>query len=163
MQNKIIIVAVVILTVFFSGCIQSDVSKIDQSAVTINNHLKAGDDYYNNAASDANEQLYTKALEECDKATNEFTQAKSSAQDAYTYAKNNKDTVFIDYIQNVLNEIDSKMNATSELKTAIPYLENNSKTTANQHLTLANNYMAQALQYKSNRESIVQQNPAKFK
>lgn len=163
MQNKILIVALVILTVSFSGCIQSDVSKIDQSAATINNHLKAGDEYYNNAASDSNQQLYIKALEECDNATNEFTQAKSSAQDAYTYSKNTKEVVFIEYIQNVLSEIDAKLNATSELKTSITYFQKNSTTTGNQHLTLANNYMDQALVFKGNRESIVQQNPTKFK
>jgi hypothetical protein len=163
MQNKILIVALVILTVLFSGCIQSDASRIDQSANTINNHLKAGDDYYNSAASDSNKQLYSKALEECDNATNEFSQAKSSAQDANTYAKNSKEVVFIEYVQNVLNEIDAKLNATSELKTAVTFLQKNSTTTGNQHLTLANNYMEQALVYKGNRESIVEQNAAKFK
>jgi outer membrane murein-binding lipoprotein Lpp len=163
MDNKIIIVGLVILTVFLSGCIQSDTSKIDTLSTSINTHLKNGDADYNTAGTDANNLLYTAALAACNNASSEFNQARSLAVQGLTYAQNSNDTVYITYMQSVLNEIDAKNNATNELKLAIPYLQNNDTVNANIHSNNANGYMTQATVYNNQREDIVKQNPTKFK
>ena len=62
MNNKIIIVGLVIVVVFLSGCIQSDSSKIDSLSISINSHLKTGDGDYNTAGTYTNEYLYSAAL-----------------------------------------------------------------------------------------------------
>ncbi len=41
---------------------------------------------FNNAGTDTNKFLYTKALKECDNATSEFNQARSFASQGFTYA-----------------------------------------------------------------------------
>ncbi len=163
MNNKIIILALVTLVVFLSGCIQSDASKIDGVSPTITSHLKKGDEYYSNAVYDTNKFLYSMALKNCDSANSEFNLARSSAAEASAYAKNSNDSVLISYLDNVVSEIDAKMNATSELKTAIPYLQQNDTVNANNHVGLANGFMDTANEFKTKRDEIIQQNPAKFK
>jgi len=163
MDNKIIILGVITLIIFFSGCIQSNTTKIDALTTNINDHLKNGDQYYNNASTDVNKFQYTNALNSCDSATSEFNQARTSASEGLTYAQNSSDTVYINYMQNVINEIDAKLNATSELKTAITYLQTNDTVNANEHIGNVNTFMNNAVQFNNLRQQIVQQNSAKFK
>ncbi len=161
--NKIIIVSVVTLVIIVSGCINSDVGNINAQATNINNHVKTGDQYYNQSASDTNKQQFTPALTESNNANNEYTQAQTAAQSAYNSAQNSNDAIFVEYLQNILYEVQAKLNATTELKTSINYLKNNDSSNGNQHLTTANNYMNKALQYENNSQEIINQNPSKFK
>jgi hypothetical protein len=163
MDNKIIILGLVIIVVFLSGCIQSDSSQIDVLATSINTHLKNGDGDYNTAGIDTNEFLYSAALDECNNASSEYNQAQSLASQGLTYAQNSNDTVYASYMQSVLNEIDAKINATNELKTAIPYLQDNNTINANIHSSNVNGYMDDATTFNNQRENIVKQNPTKFK
>lgn len=163
MKRIIIIIAVLLLTVFLSGCVQSDVSNINDMSISINNHLKKGDEYYNQSAANANKMILSQALKDAENANNEYSLAQTSAQTALTSAKNSNDGIFIDYIQNAIYEIQAKLNATSELKTAITLLQTNETSSANSHLGSANDYMSKALQYKKIRDDIVKQNPSKFK
>jgi hypothetical protein len=132
-------------------------------SISINNHLNKGDEYYNQSATNANKMILSQALTDSNNANAEYSLAQTSAQTALNSAKNANDGIFIDYIQNALLEIQAKLNATSELKTAITLLQNNDTSSANEHLGAANDYMNNALQYKKNREDIVNQNPSKFK
>jgi hypothetical protein len=163
MDNKIIILGLVIIVVFLSGCIQSDTSKIDALSTSINTHLKNGDSDYNTAGIDTNKFLYYAALAQCDNASSEYNQARSLASQGLTNAQNSNDTVYITYMQSVLNEIDAKINATNELKTTIPYLQDNDTINANIHSSNANGYMDEATTFNNQRENIVKQNPTKFK
>lgn len=162
-MNRILVIALVLATVFLSGCVQSDISNINDMALSINNHMKKGDDYYNQSATNTNKMLLSQALTDSKNANDEYTLAQTSAQTALTSAKNFNDGIYIDYVQNALLEVQAKLNATSELKTAITLLQNNQTSSANQHLLVANDYMTKALQYQKNREDIVNQNPNKFK
>ena len=66
-------------------------------------------------------------------------------------------------MQLVLDEIDSKINATNELRIAIPSLENNDTENANLHIGNANTFMSKATDFYNQRADIVKQNPTKFK
>ena len=83
--------------------------------------------------------------------------------EGFNYAKNSNDSVYVTYMQYVLDEIDAKINATSELKTAIPYLMENDTVNANNHIGNANGFMDKATEFNAKREEIVKQNSAKFK
>ena len=163
MDNKIIILGVITLIIFFSGCIQSNTNKIDALTTNINSHIKSGDQYYNDAGTAINKFQYSDALNNCNNATSEFNQARTYASQGLTYAQDSNDTVYINYMQDVVNEIDAKLNATNELKNAIPYLESNDTVNANLHIGNANTFMNNAVQFNSLRQQIVQQNSAKFK
>ena len=163
MDNKIIILGLVTLIVFLSGCIQSNVSNIDGLSLSINIHLKNGDQYFNNAGYDANKFQYDMALTNCNNATTEYNQARSLASKGLTYANNSNDTIYSTYMQLVIDEIDSKINATNELRIAIPYLQNNDSVNANLHIGNSNTFMSKATDFYNQRADIVNQNPTKFK
>ncbi len=163
MDNKIIILGLVTLIVFLCGCIQSNVSNINGLSPSINTHLKNGDQYFNNAGYDSNKFLYDMALKNCDNSTAEYNQARSLASEGLTYANNSNDTIYSNYMQLVLDEIDSKINATNELRTAIPYLVNNDTVNANFHIGNANAFMSKATDFYNQRADILKQNPTKFK
>lgn len=163
MKNKIVILVVMTFVIFFSGCIQSNTSQIDGLSSTINSHIKNGDQYYNNSAKAANQFQYNTALSYCNNASSEFNLAQTSAKQGLTYAQNSNDTVYVNYMQNVVNELDAKINATDELKTAISYLQDNDTVNANTHIGNANDLMNNAVQFNNLRQQIIQQNPTKFK
>ena len=163
MKNKIVILVVIMFVIFFSGCIQSNTSQIDGLSSTINSHIKNGDQYYNNSAKAVNQFQYSTALNYCNNASSEFNTAQSSAKQGLTYAQSSNDTVYINYMQNVVNELDAKINATDELKAAISYLQDNDTVNANTHIGNANDFMNNAVQFNNLRQQIIQQNPTKFK
>ena len=165
MKNKIIplILIMIIIIVALSGCIQSGIDNINDIAPTINDHLKKGDDYYNQASLNVNNYLLDNASSDCDNAISEFNAAKSSAEQALTYAQDSNNSVFINYMQDTVGEIDSKLNATLELQQAIPYFQQKDSLDGNSHVVLANQFMDQAIEYKAKKDSLVKQNPSKFK
>ncbi|MEL7669306.1 hypothetical protein [Methanobacterium sp.] len=166
MKNKILPLLLVIFMmaiVAISGCIQSDASSINGLSSTINNHLKNGDSYYNTAVTNVNKYSLDNASSNADSALSEFNSAKTSAQKALSYAQNSKDSVFTEYMQNFMGEIDAKINATSQLQQAVTYFKQKDSTNGNSHVTLANSYMDRSIQYETANNNLVKQNPSKFK
>jgi len=163
MKSKLVIVILIISIVALSGCIQSDVGKINDLSSKINQNLKNGDNYYNKAANDINIYSLDSAATNCDNALSEFKQAKSSADQGLQYAENTNDSVFINYMKYSIAEIELRINATQELKEAVPLLELKNNTTGNLHVNLANQLMEQSLEYKNKKDNLVKNNPAKFK
>lgn len=163
MRNYVIILALITLVVFLSGCVGSETSNIDQLATKINDNIKSGDGYYNQAAISVNQFSYDKALGQSNSAASQFDLAQSSTQEALIYARTSQDQVYINYLQLTLNEIEAKINATDELQLAIPLFQVNDTRSGNTHATLANTYMKRSLEYEQKKQSIVDQNPGKFK
>jgi hypothetical protein len=163
MRKIIIIFVLVILVVSLSGCLGTQVAQIDQLTDTINDHITSGDSYFNQAATSTNKYQYEDAQSQADNASSQFNMAKTSSQEALIYAKNLQDQVYITYLQITLQELDAKINATNELKVAIPLFARNDTKTGNTHVDLANGYMDTSLEYQNQRDDIVQQNPSKFK
>ncbi len=163
MKNKIVILVVMTIVIFLSGCIQSNTSQIDALSSTINSHIKNGDQYYNSSGKAVNQFQYSTALSYCNNASSEFNLAQKSAKQGLTYAENSNDTVYINYMQDVVNELDAKINATEELKTAISYLQDNDTVNANIHIGNTNDLMNNAVQFNNLRLQILKDNPTKFK
>jgi hypothetical protein len=166
MKSKILplfLVMAIVTTVAISGCIQSDVSSINGLSSSINASLKKGDGFYNGAVSDLNKYSLVNASSDANSALSEFNSAKNSAQQALNFAQSSKDGVFIEYMQNTVGEIDSRVNATLELQQAISYFDQKDSENGNSHVLLANQYMDKAMEYKTKKENIVKQNPSKFK
>jgi len=163
MKRKILTLFLITVIVVLCGCIFSDISNVNSLCPTINDHIKKGDEYYNNAASNTNKYYYETALENCKMAVSEFSSAKSSAQKALTYAEDSNDDVLREYVQYSFNEIEAKLNATSELNQAIELFKEKDREAANKHVELANGFMDKAMEYKAKKEQIVKENPSKFK
>ncbi|MEN6291597.1 MAG: hypothetical protein ABFD07_06220 [Methanobacterium sp.] len=166
MKNKILPLLLVIFMmaiVAISGCIQSDASGINGLSSTISNHIKNGDSYYNTAVTNANKYSLDNAISNADSSLSEFNSAKTSAKNALSYAQNSKDSVFTQYMQNLMVQIDARINATSELQQAVTYFKQKDSTNGNSHVTLANSYMDRSIQYETANNNLVKQNPSKFK
>ncbi|MGC9516725.1 MAG: hypothetical protein ACP5C3_03390 [Methanomicrobiales archaeon] len=162
MKNNYLILILILGIIFLSGCIQSDTSKINELAPNINNHIKQGDKSFNDAAWNTNNFNYQEASQNCANATSEFNLAKSSANEANNLAKNTGDSVYIQYFGLVLNEIDAKLSATSELNLAIQYFAQGDNETANSYVSSSNDFMSKAVEYMDQKEVIVNNNPSKF-
>ena len=166
MKNKILpllLIISIMAIVATSGCIQSDASSINGISSTTSNHLKNGDNYYNAAVMNSNNYSLDAASSSADSALSEFSSAKTSAQQGLSYAQNSKDSVFTEYMQNLMIEIDAKINATSQLQQAVSYFKQKDSVNGNTHVTLANSYMDRSIQYKTANDNLVNQNPSKFK
>lgn len=163
MRKIVLIFVLIILTVSLSGCLGTQIAQIDQLTDSINDHIKSGDNYFNQAATSTNKYQYTAAQSQAENATSEFNQARTTSQEALIYSKNLQDQVYITYFQITLQELDAKINATNQLKVAIPLFARNDTRTANTHVDSANQFMDKSLEYQKQREEIVQQNPTKFK
>jgi len=155
------IITIIIIIIFCSGCI-SNTSEINKLSGDINQHLKKGDKYYNEAAEDVNNYRLKSALEKCESATSEYNTARLLTSEALAYAEESGDDVFIEYLKLVLAEIDAKLNATSELKNAIQLLSIDKISSANNSLELANNFMYEAKDYERQRNELLNKSPEKF-
>lgn len=163
MKDKFRVLMFLILITFIFGCIESDINNIEQLTPQINDHMMKGDDYYNQAAEELNNFRTENAIENSNLATNEFNLARSSASEALVYAQNSQDDVLIKYLDLTILEIDAKLNATSELRSAAQFFQARRIDAGNQNLVLANQLMQEALTYQEQKEALVNQNPDKFK
>jgi hypothetical protein len=163
MKNKSFILMIITFLIFFCGCIQSDIGNINDIIPSINDHLKKGNEFYNKAAMDANNYYYATALSNSNKAYSEFNLARASADRAMIYADNSNDRVFIEYVQYANDEVNAKLNATSEIKLAISSYQKSENRTGNYHARLANGFMAKSLEYRYKRDQIAKETPSKFK
>lgn len=163
MSTKYLPVVLLVLLVPFCGCIQSDVNNIEQLIPQINSHLQKGDEYYNQSATNLNSMEFNSALQNADSAYSELNLARSSASQALTYAQNSNDSVFIKYLQLALYQIDAKLNATTDLKTAAQLFQAGNNTSANLKVRSANAQMESALEFQDEMEKLVNLNPSKFK
>lgn len=156
MKTKIMILIIFIAITLICGCTQSDITKIDQLSSQINNHLQKGDDYYNQSAKAINKFDVNASLEKCDSAFTEYNSARTLTSQAQSYAQSAQDDVYNQYLQLVLSEIDAKLNATSELRSAgHSFLTGDNKT--------ANSMMVDAQEFQKQKEKLVKENPSKFK
>ncbi|MDO5836194.1 MAG: hypothetical protein Q4P17_06765 [Methanobacterium sp.] len=163
MRKIIPILVLMIVTVSLSGCLGTQIAQIDQLTESINDHIKSGNDYFNQAATSTNKYQYSSARSQAENASSEFNQARTTSQEALIYSKNLQDQVYITYFQITLQELDAKINATNQLIVAIPLFARNDTRTGNTHVDSANQFMKQSLEYQKQREELVQQNPTKFK
>jgi len=163
MKDKFAILLLLLFIVALSGCIQSDVGKINDLSSKINTNLKNGDNYYNTAANNINDFSLDSAATNCDKAVSEFRGAKTSAEEGLQYAQNSNDQVFIDYMKYSISEIDLRLNASLQLKEAVPLLQVKNNSTGNSYVTLANQFMEESMVYTAKKERLVKNNPSKFK
>ncbi len=163
MRKVIISLLLIILTVFLSGCLDTQLAQIDHLSEIINVYIESGDDNFNNAATNTNKYRYFEAEKQCNNATTQYNLAKTSVQEALIYSRNIQDEVYISYMEITLQELDAKINATNELRVAIPLFMGNDTESGNKHVDLANQHMQTSLDFKRQKQEIVKQFPTKFK
>lgn len=163
MKTKFTILSILLAITLICGCTQSEITQIDQLVPQINSHLQKGDEFYNQSAKDINAFKTNSSLENSNNAFSEYNSARSLTSQALSYAQSSQDQVYINYLQLVLSEIDAKLNATSELRTAGQLFLSGDNETANNNLRSANSMMLDAQEFQKQKEELVKENPNKFK
>ena len=164
MKTKIIISILIITIIAVSGCTHSNnnIDKINQLSPTITEHITNGDEYYNKSATYLNSKNSKSSINESEKAITEYNSARTSAAEALNYAENENDSIYINYLKLVVLEIDSKLNATTELQEAAKLFKNNKIYYGNKKLELINNYMKNSKKYIEQRTNLTKQKQNKF-
>jgi len=161
-MKRIHILVVLLAIVGVSGCIDSGKGNINQLIPEINEHIKNGDSYFNESAMAANDFKLDDALSKCELAASEYNSARNLASEALGYARNDGDPVIINYLELLVSELEAKINATSQLKSAIEMFRLNQTEEGNSNIELANSYMKSAKELEGERQEIVRKNPDRF-
>lgn len=164
MNKKIIIVVVVLLaTVCISGCIKTPMDNINDIIPNLSQSIESGDLNYNEAVQYSNNQNYVVAEEKAQTASGNFLDAQNKILEIKKYDENINDTLYLQYIDLVQEELNLKQNATANLQLGIQAFKNGNKTLANEYISKANNIMNQAISIQNQRDNLVKNNPNKFK
>ncbi|MDR3222307.1 MAG: hypothetical protein LBT66_01035 [Methanobrevibacter sp.] len=155
MKNKIIIISVLVLVIAISGCVNSDMEGINQIIPKLNDNIKNGDLNFNLAVDGLNSYNRETAKIKVRLAIENFNNAKINIGDIQRAYKNLNNTNYIDYIDLISNELESKINASLSLQSA-------AQTQYNNYIDSANAYMKTGVYYQHRRDSLVRNNPNLF-
>lgn len=164
MNKKIIIVIIVLLaTVSVSGCIKTPMDNINNIVPSLNQNIEIGDANYNEAVSYLNLQKYDSAENKIQISSNNFLDAKNKILEINKYTDEINDTLYLQYLSLIEEELNLKENATSNLQLAIQKFKEGDKVSANNYVTTANKLMDQGISIQNQRNNLVKNNPDKFR
>lgn len=161
MNEKVIIAIVLLFTVAISGCIGSPVDNINLIMPKISEDIVSGNDNYNEAVNFVNSRNYDAADQKIKKSTASFTEAQNKLLSIDSIPQLN-DTIYVQYIELIKQELSFKLNATMDLQLAIQYFKAGNNETANEFVTKANSKMSQGVSIQKQRQALVVNYPDKF-
>ena len=160
MNKKIITVIVLFITVAICGCINSPIDDVNLLMPKISQNIEEGNNNYNDAVNFVNSRNYNAADEKAKKSTASFNEGLNKL----ISLKNNdlNDTLYIQYIDLLKEELTLKQDATMSLQLAIQYFKSGNNGTANQYVKQANSLMIQGVSIQTERQNLVANNPERF-
>jgi len=161
MNNKIAIVIVLFATVAISGCINSSLDNINIIMPKLSQNIVDGDSNYNEAVNYVNNNNYDAADQKIKKSISNFNEGQDKLLSINNINELN-DTIYIQYFDLIKEELSLKQNAAANLQLANEYFKSGDKT-ANEYVTKANSLMTQGVFVQNQRQSLVVNNPDKFK
>jgi len=163
MNNKLIFCIVLLGTIFVSGCIlNSPLENINDIMPEIDKDIASGENYYNEAVIAINSKNYVDADTKANLALKKFNSAHEKVLKTSDYYDGLNQTIFIDYLNLLLEEIELKQNATNYLVLATKKYNENNITAGNSYSQQANSKMNAAFEIQNQRMSIVKNNPDLF-
>lgn len=161
-MNKKIIIIVLFATVAISGCINSPLDNINIIMPKLSQNIVDGDSNYNEAVIYTNNKNYDAADQKIKKSIASFNEGQNKLLSIDNTNELN-DTIYIQYLNLIKEEISLKQNATADLQLAIKYFEAGDNETGNQYVTKANSLMTNGVFVQNQRQNLVINNPDKFK
>jgi outer membrane murein-binding lipoprotein Lpp len=167
MKNKIILVGVLLMVIAISGCINSDIDAINQIMPKLSDNIESGDVNFNSAVNALNSNNVAIAYSKANTAIDKYNSAKSNLEDIQKYSKNLNDTEYIEYINLISDELDFKINASSNLQSisnlqAINQASQFQIDNYNNEVSNINYYMREGVKIQNKRNNIVKNNLDKF-
>lgn len=158
MKNKTIVIAILVLVIAISGCVNSDMDGINQIIPKLNDNIKNGDLNFNLAVEGLNSNKTANAKIEL--AIGNFNNAKTNIENIKRTYKNLNNTEYVTYIDLISKELEFKINATLSLQSAIQSYSD--KTRFNGYVDSANYYMINGVAIQRERYELVRNNPDLF-
>lgn len=152
----LVIMAIAIVYVGFS------MNSLDNSMAEISDNIANGDKEYNDAVNLINNKNYDDALEKALYASDNFNKSSRDLLVIQNSSDNFKE-VHKEYIVTIIDEVELKQDAASNLVHAIYYFKNNDNSTGSSYGNKANSLMDEAIQYQDARNKLVNDNPNLFR
>ncbi|WP_067259139.1 hypothetical protein [Methanobrevibacter cuticularis] len=162
MKKKLIILFVLLATVAVSGCINSPLDNINPTMLKLSQDLASGNTNYNDAVKYVNSHNYNTASEKIKVAVMNFNDGQNKILEINNYKDDINDTVYLEYIDLVNEELKLKQDATTNLQLAIQFFEAGDNVTANSYVRTANDFMKKGVAIQQKREILVNNHPNKF-
>jgi hypothetical protein len=162
MKKKIIILLILVTTIAISGCINSPVDNINQIMPELNKDIIDGDTSFNEVVGYVNQRDYDQANKRIRSTVNNFNEAQNKMLELKKYYKDVNDSVIVEYIDLLQEEINLKQNATYNLQSAIQLFISGDKESANSYVSVANSLMDEGMSYQEQKAQIVLNYPEKF-
>lgn len=162
MNNKIVIIGVLIAVVFVSGCINTEMDNLNKIVNDLSDDIISGDTNYNNAINSLNSKDYTNAESSIFNASTSYTNSYNTVLEAIKDAERLNNTIYANYLNIVKSEIQLKLNATNQLQLAVQSYKSGGVEDGNSYSDKASVTMTQALIKQKERASIAKNNPDRF-
>lgn len=163
MNSKLVFFIVIVGTIFVSGCVSTSLDNINSLMPDINSQIENGNIYYNESVVALNNKNYSEADTKANLAIKEYTKAKENVLETNKYFEGVNQTIYIEYLDLVKNEINLKNNASSNILQASKYYKENNIPQGNSYSEIANSKMNEALDIQNERNTLVKENPDLFK
>lgn len=137
-------------------------NSLDNSMAEISDNIANGDKEYNDAVNLINNKNYDDALEKVLYASDNFNKSSRDLLVIQNSSDNFKE-VHKEYIVTIIDELELKQDAASNLVHAIYYFKNNDNSTGSSYGNKANSLMDEAIQYQDARNKLVNDNPNLFR
>lgn len=162
MNNKIVIVGILIAVVLVSGCINSEIGNLNKIINDLNKDIVNGDANYNKAINSLNSKDYVNAESSIFNASTSYTNAFNKVSESIKDAEGLNNTLYLNYLNIVKEEIQLKLNATNQLQLAVQSYKSGEADSGNTYSDKAIIAMTQAIIKQKERSKIAKNNPDKF-
>lgn len=163
MNKKTIIICIILIIIISAGIIYyNNTSKIDSDIPSINTNIRRGNTEYNQAVTALNNRNYSQAEQRFINALKSYGNVSEKLNTTIELAKNQNETILLEYLTLTQTEIDQKINATKENLVGIELINNNNYYSSIEHFRKSNVIMSNTTQYSDKRKQIELNYPEKF-
>ncbi len=164
MKKNIFLIAIILIAVVaVSGCINSPMDNINNNMKELNTDITEGDTDYNSAINYINNKDFISGTDNIQIAKDKFNDADEKLSNIEQYKSSLNESIYLDYLYLIKEEVSIKRQASDELYLALQYYTNNDFSSGNSYAQSANSLMNQAKVLQDERNQIVENNPDLFK
>ncbi|WP_295722383.1 hypothetical protein [uncultured Methanobrevibacter sp.] len=161
-KNFLIVCSIILIGVLAFGFITTTMNGVNQSIKDLNKEIIDGDESYNKAVIDLNNENYDSAANELTNSVQSFQRARDilNRLDHDDFRLNNQ--IYATYLNLTSQELEYKQNASTLLLNATIALKGGYVSSGNDYIYKAGYAMSDALNYQYQRANLVKDNPEKF-
>ena len=161
-KNILIICSIAFIAILSFVFITTTLNNVNHSIEELNKELINGDENYNKAVIDLNNQNFDTAASEFTNAVYSFQKARDILKDLDNNNPSLNNELYLTYIDLTSKELEYKQSASTLLLNATIALKGGDVSSGNNYIYNAGYAMSEALNYQSQRSDLVKNYPDKF-